>query len=163
VKRNRYDEIETLPFDLPVTLLSLKITYMPSLQVLPSLCLGSLRSIELSRCPSLSTLPPFPQSLLKLVVILCDQIESLNLPNGLEEMSCGWCDRLELDLSKLPQLQKLSIKCCDRMKRLTQLDLLPAHLKDLELGGFYNLTSLPSGLHSLKLEHCDPRTPSCYS
>jgi hypothetical protein len=88
------DGIEILPFDLPAVLLSLNISYM-SLQTLPSLCLGSLRSIELSRCGSLSTLPPFPQSLLKLGITSCHRIASLNLPNDLEELSCEWCDNLD--------------------------------------------------------------------
>jgi Leucine-rich repeat (LRR) protein len=42
------------------------------------------------------------------------------------------------------------------MKEVTQLDQLPAHLKDLELEGFGNFVSLPylpSGLHSLCLEY----------
>jgi hypothetical protein len=73
-------EIEILPLDLPTTLLGLKISNMPSLQTLPYLCLGYLRSIELSDCDSLSTLPPFPQSLLKLVIYSCGEIRALNLP-----------------------------------------------------------------------------------
>jgi hypothetical protein len=152
-------EIEILPFDLPVTLLNLNIRDLSGLQALPSLYLGSLRSIKLSFCDSLSTLSSLPQSLFKLALRSCGQIESLNLPNGLEELSCEWCKELELDLPDLPpQLQKLSIKNCDRMEEVTQLDQLPIHLKDLELGGFdslVNLPSLPSGLHSLCLKQCD--------
>jgi hypothetical protein len=149
-------KIEILPFDLPATLQNLKISHISSLQTLPSLSLGSLKSIELFGCNSLSSIPPFPQSLLKLVIYACDQIESLNLPNNLEELSCEWCKKLELDLSNLPaQLKILSIKNCDRTGKAAQLDQLPVHLKDLELEGFYNivgLPSLPSGLHSLCLQ-----------
>jgi hypothetical protein len=71
-------EIEILPFDIPTTLLTLKISYMSDLLTLPSLCLESLRSIEQSNCRSLSALPPFPQSLLKLKITRCDKIEILN-------------------------------------------------------------------------------------
>jgi hypothetical protein len=147
------NEIGRLPLDLPTTLLSLKISNMYSLQALPSLCLGSLKSIELSHCNSLSTLPPFPQSLLKLGIHFCHEIRILNLPNDLEELLCDSCQCLKLDLPKLPPLlQKLSTKHCFRMADVAQLDKLPVRLKDLELVGFDNIASLPShpsGLHSL--------------
>jgi hypothetical protein len=108
---------------------------MSKLQALPSLNLGSLRSIKLSNCGSLITLPLFPQSLLKLGIHFCGQIESLNLPNGLEELSCGLCNYLELDLSNLPpQPQNLRINQCPLQNGIIQLDQLPAHLKNLELG-----------------------------
>jgi hypothetical protein len=114
---------------------------------------------ELSNCGSLRTLPPFPHTLLNLFILCCDEVETLNLPSDLEELSCEGCDNLELDLSKLPpQLNKLSIRWCDRMRQATQLDQLPAHLKDLELERFDKLVSLPSppsGLHSLCWEHCE--------
>jgi hypothetical protein len=156
------DVIELLPFDLPMTLLSLEISHMSELQILPSLCLGSLRSIAPTFCDSLRTLPPLPISLLNLVITSCNQIESLNLPNDLEELSCESCDNLELNLSNLPmQLQKLRIRNCDQMGRATQLDQLPVHLKDLELEGFDNLVSLPplpSGLNSLCLQRCHSPT-----
>jgi hypothetical protein len=119
-----------------------------------------LRSIELSGCGSLSTLPPLPQSLLKLVIKDCGQIGPLNsLPNDLEELSCDLCKKLELDLSNLPMhLKKLSIRQCGRITGATQLHQLPVHLKDLELGWFTNLVSLPPslpfGLHSLDLQWC---------
>jgi hypothetical protein len=59
---------ETLPFDLPKPLLRLKIPHISRLQALPSLCLGSLRSIDLFRCGSVSPLRPFPRSLPKLAI-----------------------------------------------------------------------------------------------
>jgi hypothetical protein len=151
--------IEILPFDLPATLLNLKISTMSRLETLPSLCLGSLKSIELSYCGSLHPLPPLPQTLLKLVIGNCDRIELFNLPNNLEELLWESCKYLELDISNLPmQLQKFSFRDCRKMKRTKQLDQLPVHLKNLELKMFSKLERLPSlqsGLYSLCLEHCN--------